>query len=270
VNILLDIGANPVVAHRGGRARGPENTLEAMRLGVAAGADAIELDVHRCAGGDVVVIHDATVDRTTDGRGAVGGMTLADLRSLDAGCRFTPVSGGGAAGTARIPTLDEVFEEFAHTAIIIELKTGAASAATLAVIERHAAEDRCIVDSFHAEALAIFRGSRIAHGPARDGVARLIVRSWLGTRRPRVELDVLCIPRRYRGMPLPVARIARLLRREKKPTHIWTVNDPAEADELWRLGVCGIITDDVASIVAARNASQPQVQKGRRPDGPSF
>ena len=254
MNVLLDISANAVVAHRGGRARGPENTLEAMRLGVAAGADAIELDVHCSADGDVVVIHDATVERTTDGTGAVRGKTLADLRSLDAGCRFTPVSGDRVAGTARIPTLAEVFEEFPHTAIIIELKTSAASAATRAVIERHAAEDRCIVDSFHADALEIFRGSRIARGPARGGVARLIARSWLGTQSPGVEFDVICIPRSYRGLPLPVARIATLLRRENKPTHIWTVNDPEEALDLWRLGVAGIITDDVPAIVAARRA----------------
>lgn len=256
MNVLLDVSAKPVVAHRGGRARGPENTLQAMRLGVAAGADAIELDVHSCADGDVVVIHDASVDRTTDGRGAVGEMTLADLRCLDAGCRFTPVPGARAAGTARIPTLDEVIEEFPHTAIIIELKTRAASAATRAVIERHAAEDRCVVDSFHADALEIFRGSRIARGPASEGVARLMARAWLGTRSPGVEFDVLCIPRNYRGLPLPVARIARLLRSENKPTHIWTVNDPGEAVDLWRVGVSGIITDDVPAIVAARQAFQ--------------
>jgi glycerophosphoryl diester phosphodiesterase len=257
VNVLLDIKAKPVVAHRGGRARGPENTLEAMRLGLAAGADAIELDVHRCADGDVVVIHDPVVDRTTDGRGAVSEMTLADLRSLDAGCRFVGKSGARSATTARIPTLAEVFEEFPETPVIIELKTAAASAATLALIKHHGAQGRCIVDSFHAEALQVFRGSGIARGPSRNGVARLIARSFLKTKWPSVELDTVCIPRNYRGLPLPVARIAALLRRENKPTHIWTVNDPDEASELWQQGVSGIITDDVAAIVAARKSLMP-------------
>jgi glycerophosphoryl diester phosphodiesterase len=200
----------------------------------------------------VVVIHDATVDRTTDGSGAVSGMTLADLRSLDAGCRFVSRSGARSAGAARIPTLNEVLEEFPKTPMIIELKNAAASAGTLALIEHHDAKGRCIVDSFHADALEVFRGSGIARGPSRNGVARLIVRSFLGTKWPGVELDAVCIPRNYRGLPLPIARIARLLRRENKTTHIWTVNNPREAMDLWRLGVAGIITDDVAAIVAAR------------------
>jgi len=259
VNVLLDIDGMPVVAHRGGRARGPENTLEAMRLGVSAGADAIEIDVHSCADGEVVVIHDATVDRTTDGSGTVSGMTMADLRSLDAGCRFVSGPGARSGDKARIPTLADIFEEFPHTPIIIELKTAAASAATLALIRRHNAADRCVVDSFHADALEIFRGSGIARGPSRNGVARLIARSWLTTKWPAVELDAVCIPRNYRGLPLPVARIVTLLRRENKPTHIWTVNDPREAIDLWRLGVSGIITDDVSAIVAARKAFRPQV-----------
>ncbi|HLA14672.1 MAG TPA: glycerophosphodiester phosphodiesterase family protein, partial [Gemmatimonadaceae bacterium] len=166
MNVLLDVTAKPVIAHRGGRAHAPENTLEAMQRGVAAGADAIELDVHCCASSEIVVIHDATVDRTTDGCGTVAGMTLADLRSLDAGARFS-----GAKARCGVPTLAEVIESFPETPLIIELKTPAASAATRALIEKHNAESRCLVDSFHASALEIFRGSSIARGPSRDGVA---------------------------------------------------------------------------------------------------
>ncbi|HEU4748731.1 MAG TPA: glycerophosphodiester phosphodiesterase family protein [Gemmatimonadaceae bacterium] len=248
MNILFDITAKPVIAHRGGRARGPENTLKAMELGVAAGADAIELDVHCCATGEIVVIHDDTVDRTTDGCGAVAGMSLADIRSLDAGSRFRV-----AKMSCGIPTLAEVFESFPETPIIIELKTPAASAATKALIEKHNAESRCLVDSFHASALEIFSGSRIARGPSRDGLARLIVSCFLPrSLHPAVELDAICIPRNYRGLPLPVRRLAALLRSSGKPTHVWTVNDPAEARDLWAEGVCGIITDDVAAMIAAR------------------
>lgn len=109
MNIVLDPAARPVIAHRGGRARGPENTLEAMERGVADGADAIELDVHLSADGEVVVIHDLTVERTTDGTGRIAEMRYADLRSLDAACRFTAAgSASGFGRPCRIPALSEV------------------------------------------------------------------------------------------------------------------------------------------------------------------
>jgi len=256
VNVVLDVASRPVIAHRGGRARGPENTLEAMHLGIADGADAIELDVHLSADGEVVVIHDATVDRTTDGIGAVAAMSFADLRSRDAGSRFTGVrAASDRSRPCRIPTLSEVLESFPRTPLVIELKTPAASLPTRSLIEKHRAEERCLVDSFHAEALVAFEGSRIARGPSRDGLVRLIARTALPIgRRATVEPAALCIPRRYRGFPLPVKRLAALMRAAGKPVHVWTVDEPAEALELWRTGVSGIVTDDVRAILAARGA----------------
>src|SRR5690606_40107102 len=92
------------VAHRGARAEGPENTLAAIRLALEKGADGFELDVHRTRDGHLVVCHDETVDRTTDGTGAIGAMTLAELKRLDAGRWFDERFAG-----ERIPTLDEVW-----------------------------------------------------------------------------------------------------------------------------------------------------------------
>jgi len=255
VNVLFDVDARPVIAHRGGRARAPENTLEAMQLGIAEGADAIELDVHLCADGEVVAIHDATVDRTTEGSGAVERMTLTNLRSLDAACRFSGVQPHPAVRRpCRIPTLAEVFESFPTTPLIIEVKTPAVSIQTRILIEKHSAEDRCLVDSLHSNALDVFRGSRIAYGPSRNGVIRLLARSLLPTRATlAVEFRALCIPRTYRGLPLPIKRLASLTRSAGKPTHIWTVNDPGKALEMWGLGANGIITDEVPAILAARD-----------------
>lgn len=265
--VLLDVDARPVIAHRGGRARAPENTLEAMQLGIGEGADAIELDVHLCAGGDVVTIHDATVDRTTEGSGAVARMTLSDLRSLDAACRFSGVQPQPEVRRpCRIPTLGEVLESFPATPLIIEIKTPAASAQTRALIEKHGAEDRCLVDSFYSNALDDFRGSRIAHGASRTGVVRLLARSFLDPRAAlAAEFSALCISRTYYGLPLPVKRLAALMRSAGKPTHVWTVNDPGEAVEMWGLGVSGIITDEVPAIIAARArvaVTQAELGKG--------
>jgi glycerophosphoryl diester phosphodiesterase len=95
-------------AHRGTSARTPENTLEAFRMAVEAGAGGLELDVHMTRDGEIVVIHDSTVDRTTDGSGAVAEMTLDNLRTLDVGYRFSPdgariPTAAGACGCRRSP-----------------------------------------------------------------------------------------------------------------------------------------------------------------------
>src|SRR5512136_697214 len=93
------------IAHRGASAAAPQNTLAAFRKAVELGADGVELDVQLSADGAVVVIHDFTVDKTTDGTGRVAAKTLAELKALDAGSRFSPQFAG-----ERIPTLAEVFE----------------------------------------------------------------------------------------------------------------------------------------------------------------
>lgn len=242
VNVLLDPDRSPVIAHRGGRARAPENTLEAMRLAIADGADALEFDVRLSADGEVVVIHDPTVDRTTDGTGQVERKSLRELQALNAG-----------SDTARIPTLEEVLLGFPALPLLIEIKAPLAAVETRRLIEKYHAEERCLVDSYSSKALAVFRGSRIAHGPGRNGMIGLLARSLLGARGlvpPGVS--ALSIPPTYHGLPLPVGYLARTMRSAGKPVHIWTVNDPGEARRMWRLGVSGIITDDVPAILAVR------------------
>src|SRR6185312_5605525 len=115
MNPLLDLDAHPVIAHRGASGYAPENTLPAFELAVRQGADALELDVRLTMDGAAVVIHDATLDRTTGLTGPVRARTLAELRLADAGLRFTPDGGGTLPfrdqGT-RIPTLAEVLWTF--------------------------------------------------------------------------------------------------------------------------------------------------------------
>jgi len=118
-------GAPHLVAHRGGSGLAPENTLEAFRSAVDDwGADILEMDVRLSADGHVVVIHDETVDRTTNGSGAVGALTLEELRALDAGWRFTDPSGATSfrGRGARLPTFDEVLDAFPAVRINVEAK----------------------------------------------------------------------------------------------------------------------------------------------------
>src|SRR5512139_1614857 len=117
--MFLESLTQPVVfAHRGASAHAPENTLAAFELALAQQADAIELDVKLSADGQVMVIHDSSVDRTTNGHGKVQDMTLAELKALDAGSFFNSQFAG-----EKIPTLNEVFEAMGkRTFINIELK----------------------------------------------------------------------------------------------------------------------------------------------------
>jgi glycerophosphoryl diester phosphodiesterase len=252
---LLSLTARPVVGHRGNRAYAPENTLESFRQAIEVGVDAIELDVHLSADGQVIVMHDSTVDRTTNGTGAVERLSLEELRALDAGARFTangdrsyPYRDRGI----RVPTFAEVLEAFPTTPLLFEIKALRAAVPALELIQRHRAEDRCIAGSFLLEALLPFRGSRIAFGASSPEVARLLWPAVFRRRRAFLEYHVACVPRWYRGIPLPIRGMAAVMAGAGRPLHVWTVNERAVAARLWRDGVRGIITDDPATILAER------------------
>jgi glycerophosphoryl diester phosphodiesterase len=252
--LLLDPGARAVVAHRGDSVHAPENTLESLRRGASLGADALECDVHLTRDGHVVVMHDPTVDRTTNGVGAVAELTLAEVQRLDAGFRFTPDGGRSfpwRGRDVRIPTLDELLAALPAIPLIIEVKAAAAAAATKQLLERSGATARCLVGSFLSGALAPFRGSGIARTASRDDVIRLYLRALLPGGPRHLPFQALCIPPFFNGVPLPVLRFARMVRASGCPTHVWTVDDPACARRYWDGGVNAIITNDPALMLAA-------------------
>jgi glycerophosphoryl diester phosphodiesterase len=248
---LLDIHARPLVGHRGNAAHAPENTLESFRQAVKVGVDALELDVHVTADGHVVVIHDPTLDRTTDASGRVDRLRLSVIRQADAGAKFTKDRGVSRPYVGKgitVPTLDEVMEEFPVMPLLIEIKTKAASHATRDVIDRHAAKTRCIVASFDEGAMTSFAGTGIAQGGSRRDTAGLLWRATLRVPIRRVSFNVLCMPPNHRGVPLPVGGYVSILEPLGVPVHCWTIDDPREAQRLRRLGVRGIISNDPAAI----------------------
>lgn len=120
-----------VVAHRGAAALAPENTIEAYRLGVEAGADAIELDVHLTADGQLAVIHDETLDRTTDRSGSVASLTMAEIAAADAGFRFEAADGAFTfrGKGLRVPTLPQVLDWLPEgIGLVVEIKAREATA----------------------------------------------------------------------------------------------------------------------------------------------
>ncbi len=224
---------------------------------MALGVDALELDVHLSGDGRVVVIHDPTLDRTTDRSGRVDRLSLTEIQKADAGARFTrdrgqswPWRGRGV----RVPTLDEVLHTFPETPLLIEVKSAAASRATRRAIEDHGATARCVVASFSWEALEAFRGSGISLGSSQRDIRRLLPRALLRLSVDQPAFDVMCTPTRYRGLPLPVGGFASILYASGVPVHVWTVDDPRQAQRLWDQGVRGIITNDPAAIRGKREA----------------
>lgn len=142
-------GRVSLIGHRGALASAPENTMASFEEGVRQGADMIELDVHLCASGEVVVIHDARVERTTNGRGRVVDLALAELQALDAGSWFDPRFRG-----QRIPTLDEVLAwARGRVPVVIEIKNGPVfydgiEDKVVSLLEKHGMVDQVIVISF--------------------------------------------------------------------------------------------------------------------------
>jgi glycerophosphoryl diester phosphodiesterase len=250
---LLDPSARLVIAHRGNSMHAPEDTIESLRQGVALGADGIEFDLRLSADGVPVLMHDPTLDRTTDGVGPVAERTLAELRRLDAGYRFTrdggrtyPYRGQGIG----IPTLDDVLTTFPNTPTIVEIKAPEVTPAFISAVERHDAKDRILIGSFSEEAHRQLAGRGFLVSASKPDIKRLFVRAHLGLGAGRVTYHACCAPPRWKRVPVPVLRIARLLRRRGIPTHCWTVNDPRLARRLWDGGVNAVLSDDPGPMLA--------------------
>jgi glycerophosphoryl diester phosphodiesterase len=220
------------IAHRGASGTFPENTLSAFRAAIDAGAQMCELDVHLTSDGTVVVIHDDTVDRTTDGNGSVAAMTLAELKRLDAGAKFL----GARKSVERIPTLDEVFEAIkGRCALNIELKASGVEVEVAAIIKRHAALETALVSGFDWDLLvhihsidpAIRFGLLAEEEPKR--LVDTAIRMKAESINPRYDMvsDDLCADAHRLGIKVIT----------------WTVNDSARMRTLIDMGVDGIITN---------------------------
>lgn len=237
-------------AHRGARARAPENTLAAFEAAVRLGADVIELDVRLSADGVPVVIHDDTVDRTTDGEGRVGRLTVRDLKRLDAGGWFAPDFRG-----ERIPTLEETLGwARGRCGLNLELKeatahggakdagspAGAAAiaAAVAQAIRRTRARDLLIISSFSRTALA---AARAAMPRARLGFLASRTMRGLTPLHRQVGLSSL-----HPHVRLASRQRVMLGHRLGLAVFFWTANDAPLIRRLLALGCDGVMTDDPA------------------------
>jgi len=218
------------VAHRGASGQFPENTLLAFSQALAQGADALELDVGLTADRIPVVLHDRTLDRTTNGTGPLAGISFNKLRTLDAGRGET------------VPTLSEVLDRFPGTPLILEIKEARASAAIKEVLTRHGAEGRVLIGGFEHSAIAPF-GTGWLRSASRREVALFWVAARMGMRAAVGAYAAFTVPEHQGRLTVVDRKFMLLAARMRKPVHVWTVNDMTQAGRLRALGVCGLITN---------------------------
>ena len=239
-----------IFAHRGARRVAPENTLPAFAAALEMGADGIELDVHLTADGQLVVIHDFNVEKTTDGRGEVERMTADEIARLDAGSHFS----AAFAGT-RIPHLEEVLDLVRDRCRInIEIKSNDlyardASERVAALIRQRNLYDQVIVSSFNPITLIKLRrlDAAIALGVLYDREMPPFLRQvWAG---PPISPQA-----QHPHHALIDAAYMQWAREIGAQVNTWTVNEPAEARRLADLGVDTLITDVPDELLAAFDA----------------
>ena len=265
MNPLLDLFAHPVIGHRGASGLAPENTCESLQLAVSQGAEALEFDLHLTADDTPVLMHDERLDRTTASTGLLRTRTAAELSALDAGYHFTQDAGVTFPWRDRgicVPTLTSVLERFPTVPLLIELKTVEVAEPVRRLLLRYQALDRVVLASFLDAALAPFRQGGFHLGASRRQILDLWLRSKLGLRAPGGFEEFYAVPDYYRGrIAVPTPRFIRSARESGRPVHVWTVDDPARAAQLWRQGVSGIITNFPALILAERNRLFPGEQR---------
>ncbi len=237
-------------AHRGGALEAPENTIEAFRAGLAAGAVRLELVVHATSDGQVVVIHDDLVDRTTDGSGLVREMTLAELQRLDAGARFVADDGGRpfAGRGVVVPTLAAVLEAFPGVPLNIEIKQNAPAieAEVLAVIDRFDARQQILLAAEVGEIMERIRHAApdIPSGTSVEDGAEFLDH-WGGGRLDEYVPRGMAfqVPPTFMDQPLVTREFVEVAHGKGVEVHVWTIDEADEIERLLRLGVDGIMTD---------------------------
>lgn len=237
-----------VIGHRGACAFLPENTMESFRLAFQQRADMIEFDVHLSKDGIPVILHDAALERTTDGRGYVSHLTVKELKNFNAGGKFSWKQ--NEKQRLQIPTLEEILREFTTQGLAVEIKERSADLThrAVALIRKYQAQSRCIVGSRYD----IVSKTMKQHPEIRRFLSRNeFIFHYLDYKRgnKKIVADVQAIasmPLKACGWALDDQAFIDYLHRRGIAVFYWTVNDPEVMQVLARKGADGIITNDPA------------------------
>lgn len=244
-------GARPlVIAHRGGAGLAPENTMQAFERSTTLGVDVLELDVRSTADGELVVMHDALVDRTTDGHGQISAMTLAEAKKLNAGFNWTPDGGQTfpfRETSVKIPTLREVFTAFPKVRFNIEPKhqTPSLIKPLCDIIREFKLSDKVVIGSFNQTILDDFRRdcAEVATSASPSEVSKFLAMYKTGVSEAYSPLmQALQVPE-YAGVQVLSKEFVAAAHERNLKVHVWTVNDADDMKRLLEMGVDGIMTD---------------------------
>ena len=257
---FFDRGRRRVFAHRGGGALAPENTLAAFELGLRAGADGLELDVHLSADGVPVVVHDPALDRTTNATGPVSGRTAAELARVDAGWHFAgsrgdfPFRGQGIG----IPTLREVLRQHRGVPVIIEMKLDSEAMGLRVADDIRAAgaeATACAAGYGSTSAAAIRRVlPQVATSACHAEVRLSVYRSWGGWPVKRPPFGGYQVPERAGRIRIASPRFIRHAHAAGLEVQVWTVDTEAEMERMLAWGADGLISNRPDLAVTVRDA----------------
>lgn len=240
-----------VMAHRGGAGLWPENTMYGFERAVDLGVDVLETEIHSTADNILVLMHDSTVDRTTNGSGPISAFTLEELRTLDAGYNWTadggqtfPFRGSGIT----VPTLDELCAALPMARINIDIKQEKPSlvASLCQTIRTFDMVDRVMVASFSSKVLKAFRRvcPEVTTSAGTGEVALFYVLNLVCLGRVyRSAFEAFQIPEYRDGLRLLTKRFVKTAHCLNLAVHVWTINETTDMQRLLDLGVDGIVTD---------------------------
>ncbi|WP_078382167.1 glycerophosphodiester phosphodiesterase [Sutcliffiella halmapala] len=245
-----------VIAHQGGELLAPSNTMVAFKQAAEMGVDVIETDIHITKDGHLVAIHDATVDRTTDGTGAVADLTLEEIQALDAGFHFQDLERNFSyrGQGVYIPTVEEIFQEFGNMRIEIEIKDSnppeqyeEMAQKLWELTKQYKMEDKLLVAAFDQEIIRTFdryANDRVAIAGGRQEIKKYMILHKLFVRNLYYpEVDSFQIPLKESIFDLTNKRFIQDAQRRGIQIHYWTIDDKETMRTLIEKGADGIITN---------------------------
>jgi glycerophosphoryl diester phosphodiesterase len=245
-----------VIAHQGGELLAPSNTMTAFENAAEMGVDVLETDIHITKDGHLVTIHDPSVDRTTNGKGKVADLTLAEIQELDAGYHFKDLEGKHSfrGKGVYIPTVDEMFQTFGDLKIEIEIKDDnppekidEIASKLWDLIERYQMEEKILISSFDQDILKTFdkyANGTVAITAGRQEVKDFVVFHKFYLRNLYVPtVDAFQIPVEDSGFDLTDQKLIDGAHRLGMEVHYWTIDDPSTMEKLIDAGADGILTN---------------------------